>query len=49
MSPSHLEPELDNMWKEKTESEILTPEEDFIPAKLATHEPNEEVLVRITL
>jgi hypothetical protein len=44
-------PELENMWKEREELEETKDESDdpFIPAKLATHEPDEKVLVKITL
>jgi hypothetical protein len=48
-----LENEIKSLWEEKTESETFGPnpdaDEDFIPAKLATHEPDEEVLISITL
>lgn len=44
-------PELESMWKEKQEVEC--PKEDtddnFIPARLAEHEPDEKVLIRIEL
>ena len=44
-------PEEQAMWKEKQELE--NPKEDsddnFIPAKLAVHTPDEDILVHITL
>ena len=50
---SRLETEIKGLWEEKIESEVLGPspdaDENFIPAKLATHEPDEEVLVSIIL
>jgi len=44
-------PEEQNMWKEREELEETKDEstDPFIPAKLATHEPDEQVLVKITL
>lgn len=44
-------PEEKSMFTEKLELEETKDESDevFIPAKLATHEPDEQVLVKITL
>ena len=44
-------PEESNMFKEKLEFEETEDQsaDPFIPAKLATHEPDEKVLVKITL
>jgi hypothetical protein len=50
---SRLETEIKGLWEEKTESEVLGPsldsDEDFVPAKLAVHDPDEEILVSIIL
>lgn len=50
MSPSHLEPELNNLWKEK--EEIEHPKEDtddnFIPAKEVKMDAD-NALIHITL
>ena len=46
-------PEEKAMWDERFDAEVLVPDmdsdEEFIPAQLATHEPGEEILIRIEL
>jgi hypothetical protein len=46
-----LNKELEERWKEKVELETTKDEtqDPFVPAKLATHEPDEEIVVKVSL
>ena len=42
--------ECDALWKEKTELENLkVSEEEFVPAQVVEHDPNEKILIKIIL
>jgi hypothetical protein len=44
-------PEEKKMWEEKVELETTKDESEieFVPAQLATHEPDEEIVVKVSL
>lgn len=47
MTREDLQKELDNMWKEKRETEKLDPEDTFIPAKESKFEDNPHIRINL--